>query len=261
LERKVLSFRQIRLGPNKVGGWAILQPILDGIKLLFKPTFNKYHYLKRIYFWAGFIRLVFNLMLWLVISFRRFELREYQFLWLIAISGLSAYVILLAGWSSFSKYSLIGSLRSLAQAVSYEVVLTLLVFLPFLSNKRFSYYFRIIPLLFFLPLWIIVFVLETQRAPFDLREGERELVSGFNTEYGGLLFIYFFLAEYGNILVLRLVIGLIWYNLRLIILLFVIVWLILRSSYPRVRYDRLIRFLWFLVLPFGLVLWIFYIRF
>ncbi len=261
LERKVLSFSQIRLGPNKVSWLAILQPILDGVKLLVKPTLIKKHHLKLLYLYSAIIRFIFNLILWLVVMFSSFEISEYQFLWLICILGLRAYVVLLAGWSSFSKYSFIGAIRSLAQALSYEVVLTLLIFLPFLKNQRFSFFSLLYNAIFLILFWVIIFVLETQRAPFDLREGERELVSGFNTEYGRLLFIYFFLAEYGNILVLSLVLVLIWYKLRIMIMFFVIVWLLLRSSYPRVRYDFLIGFLWFLILPARLLLWIFYMNF
>lgn len=260
LERKILSLSQERIGPNKVGVRGLVQPILDGVKLLLKPRIILKHNVQILYYFSAWIGLGFNFLLWIVLIFPSLDQREYQILWFVCISGLATYVILLAGWSSLRKYRFVGGVRALAQAISYEIVLTLLFFFPFIINCTFLWADAQHFVFSLLCVWIIIFIMETQRSPFDLAEGERELVSGFNTEYGRLLFTFFFLAEYGNILILRLVRLIIWAQLSWLIIIFVFLWLYFRTSYPRVRYDLLIVLTWFLILPFTLVVWEFFIQ-
>jgi len=256
LERKLLGLTQNRLSPNKVSIFGLLQAVLDGIKLFFKPLLQLEQHQYGVYNLMAYLSLSITLLLYLTIPYVSHPNAEYQVLWILAILGLITHLILLRGWASNSKYALLGRIRSLAQAVSYEVVLTLLLLLPFLLNNVFTWQrSRCSATILFLS-WTTIFLIESQRAPFDLAEGESELVRGFNVEYAGLLFVYFFLAEYGNLILLALVRTIIWNGLRVLVLIWIVVWLIIRTCFPRIRFDQLISLTWLILLPFILWSWV-----
>jgi len=234
----------------------ILQPLIDALKLLRKPFIELYHFNKILYLLRAFLTFLIRLFLWMGLPLKRFEENEYLILWILFLFGLGTYRILIAGWRSTSKFRLFGGWRRLRQAISYEVVLALLIILPFLlnlnlTNNKFRNFF----IWGFLLIWIVIMLAETQRAPLDLSEGERELVSGFNTEYGRLLFTFLFLGEYGRILALRSISSLIWNHWHIDVILWFTIWIWLRTCFPRVRYDKIMRFFWKNLLPILIFLW------
>lgn len=256
-ERKILGLTQTRLGPNKTIFKGLLQPLLDALKLLTKPITILIHYFKRFYIIRAFLAFLVSLMFWVCLPINAFKESEYLVIWLLLLFGLGTYRFLLAGWRSNSKYSLIGGWRRLSQAVSYEVILALLVLLPFLLNASVSIHpmfnFTLWGLIW---VWILVMLAERQRAPFDLTEGERELVSGFNTEYGGVLFTFLFLGEYGRIMALRNISSYIWSGWNSRVFIWFTVWMWIRTCFPRVRYDKIMSLFWKIVLPFLIILWL-----
>lgn len=277
LERKVLGYAQIRKGPNKVGIAGLPQPLADALKLLTKeqskPTLsNLIPFLI-----TPIISLFLALILWFLIpSSYQTHFFLYGIIFFLCISSLNVYTTLIAGWRSNSKYSLLGALRRIAQTISYEVRMALIllgVLILILS-------FDINIILNGLGSWIIILIIpsfltwfattlaETNRSPFDFAEGESELVSGFNTEYSGGTFTLIFIAEYTNILFIRLLSAILFCgsfsipflnNFLLILettfLAFIFLWV--RASFPRIRYDRLINLTWKSFLPFSLGILIF----
>lgn len=265
-ERKILGYVHIRKGPNIVGYWGILQPLADAVKLFIKEQ----AYLIRSNYFVYYLSPSFNIFLslscWLVIPYAFFSLSfEYSLLFFMCCTALSVYRLLGAGWSSNSKYALIGSLRCVAQTVSYEVSLALILFCFVIltlcyelgSYSRFQDYTWFIILL--LPLgicWFVSRLAETNRAPFDFAEGESELVSGFNIEYSSGGFAILFIAEYARILFIRgLFVAILmgssarreffYLKLGMIIYFFILV----RGTLPRFRYDKLMSLAWKLILP------------
>jgi len=204
-ERKVIGLFHNRLGPNKVSLLGLLQPLLDAFKLISKQKVTPLRSNKLAYNFSPHLALFLSLFLWCTFpsSFLLLSL-NYSFLMFFCISSFIVFSVLLAGWSSNSKYSLIGRLRSVAQSVSYESVLRtvcVLVCTYLMSFSIRSFLNLNSFLLFFLfPVWIICVLAETHRAPFDFSEAESELVSGFNTEYSGMYFAFIFLSEYGALL-------------------------------------------------------------
>lgn len=275
LERKVLGYIQIRKGPNKVGFIGILQPFGDAIKLFTKEQINPYLSNYLIYYISPIINLFLALILWLRIPFFRVLINfNFSFLYFLIISRLGVYCIILAGWASNRNYSILGSLRSIAQTISYEVSLALILIRFLFLVLRFNIidfliYQKYIWFLFlFFPLCLIWFVsslAETNRTPFDFAEGESELVSGFNVEYRAGGFALIFLAEYSNILFIRIICSLLFLGFGLdffffLKLLFIrFLWLWVRGTLPRYRYDKLIYLAWKIYLPVSLNLLIFYI--
>nr|APX39874.1 NADH dehydrogenase subunit 1 [Psylliodes cupreus] len=269
LERKVLGYIQIRKGPNKVGYLGLIQPFSDAIKLLSKEQIYPLMSNFNLYYICPVMNLFLSLFLWFCMPFFSVNLNfNLSILFFLSISSLSVYTIMLAGWSSNSNYSLLGSLRSVAQTISYEVslVLILMSFLFLILSMNlidFYIYQEYIWFLFMLfPLclmWIVSSLAETNRTPFDFAEGESELVSGFNVEYSSGGFVMIFLAEYGNILFMSMVSVLIFMGANLMSFIFFLkltlvsfFWLWVRGTLPRYRYDKLMYLAWKTYLPISL---------
>jgi len=263
-----LGLTQNRKGPNKVGIVGLLQPFSDGLKLFSKEEVLIWFNNKRVFFISPFFTFFIRRLLWrIVFSYRGFLNLKLALLFFLFCVGIGVYGVIFSGWSSNSKYRVLGSLRAVAQTISYELILSFAIFL--LSLVYFSYCFNDIYFLqrmrffFFLFLrfsvmFFISCVVETNRAPFDLSEGESELVSGFNTEYGGLKFSLIFLGEYSTIIWMGFINTIIfWHANILVLLVFLCLFLWIRSSYPRFRYDYLIMLLWksFMVVILLLFLW------
>nr|APX40836.1 NADH dehydrogenase subunit 1 [Phaedon tumidulus] len=275
LERKVLGYIQIRKGPNKVGFLGLIQPFSDAIKLFSKeqtfPLMSNFN----LYYLSPLMNLFLALFLWLCIPFITMNFNfSLSFLFFLSISSLSVYTIMLAGWSSNSNYSLLGSLRSVAQTISYEVSLILILLsflLMILSLNIFDlmiYQEYIWFLFLMLPLcmmWLVSSLAETNRTPFDFAEGESELVSGFNVEYSSGGFAMIFLAEYGNILFMSLICVFLFmggnlssFNFFLKLTIIGFFWIWVRGTLPRFRYDKLMYLAWKSYLPVSLNYLMFY---
>lgn len=264
LERKILGYIQVRLGPNKVGPRGIIQPLSDAIKLYSKEINWPIQSNSIPFFISPCISLSLALIINLTIPYLK-PLIDIKLALLIFLSilGLGVYPILIRGWSSNSNYSLIGRIRALAQTISYEVSLVFiilrLIFMTsslsfysiFLTQKTFIFFIILVPFL----LWIFSSVAELNRTPFDFAEGERELVSGFNTEYRRRGFAIIFIAEYIIILLFRAITRIFFLNrniklvriIKIIIFLFFYIWI--RATLPRYRYDKLINTSWKIILP------------
>lgn len=274
LERKILGYTQIRKGPNKVSIAGIPQPLADALKLLSKeqtkPLISNIIPLLM----SPVIALFLALFLWVLYpSSYPTHFFIYGVLFILCVSRLNVYTSLTAGWASNSKYALIGSLRRVAQTISYEVRIALIILRPLIliisfdlnhiNASQISWISIIIwPSLL---IWFATSLAETNRTPFDFAEGESELVSGFNTEYRGGAFALIFIAEYTNIIFIRLLTAIFFFgtfpiliirNIFLIIktLAVRIIFLWVRSSFPRIRYDRLINLTWKSFLPFALAI-------
>lgn len=286
-ERKILGVVQYRRGPNVIGVYGLLQPLSDGLKLLIKEPLIPSTADKFIFLIAPLITFLFSLINWIVIPFSFYSfIAEISFssLYILAGSALGIYGILMSGWSSNSKYALLGSLRSAAQMVSYELpiglILNILVCIVGSFNVNAIIYFQeksgwfiyFFPLLFLS--FFICIVAETNRHPFDLPEAEAELVSGYNVEYGAMSFALFSLGEYSNILLMSsfsillflggwlapvkflfFVPSTFWFSLKIMI--FIIIFVLLRAGLPRYRYDQLMELGWKILLPILFAFFIF----
>ena len=266
LERKVLGFIQIRKGPNKIGYFGILQPFCDAIKLFTKEQILPIFSNSFIYYFSPVFSLFISLFIWLCMPFL---VKLYSFnlgvLFIFCCMSFGVYIVILAGWSSNSLYALLGSLRSIAQTISYEVALVIiLIRILFLIGGFNLIFFEVYQInlwffILFFPIgimWIISRLAETNRTPFDFAEGESELVSGFNVEYGAGGFALIFLAEYARILFISILFSLLflgsnvlsfWFFLKLNFIAFLFIWV--RGAYPRYRYDKLINMAWKSYLP------------
>nr|ANZ03447.1 NADH dehydrogenase subunit 1 [Titiscania limacina] len=274
LERKKLGYFQLRKGPNKVGIAGFPQPLADAFKLLTKETTKPVLANQSPYFVAPVISLILALLLWqLYPSSCSTGYFQWGVLFFLCVSSLNVYGTLMAGWASNSKYALLGALRAIAQTISYEVSLALILLFSLFIAESFSIlnimenysivWFSL--LLFPLSLvWFVSCLAETNRAPFDFAEGESELVSGFNIEYGGGGFALIFMAEYGSILFMSVMTAVLFFggdsffsvksDLILVIksLIFVIVFIWARATLPRFRYDLLMGLTWKGFLPVSL---------
>ena len=286
-ERKVLAAAQLRKGPNVVGPFGLLQPIADGAKLIFKETVIPSGANRVVFIAAPVLTFTLSLVAWAVIPFDAgvvISNINVGVLYLFAISSLGVYGIIMAGWSSNSKYAFLGALRSAAQMVSYEVsmgfvIVTVLLCAGSLNLQAIveaqRHIWFCIPLF---PMFIIFFVsalAETGRAPFDLPEGESELVAGYFVEYSSMAFALFYLGEYGNMILLSAMTsilflggwlapfniqpfsgalaslwGVAWFALKIAFVLFCFLWV--RATFPRFRYDQLMRLGWKVFLPLSL---------
>lgn len=268
-ERKVLGYIQIRKGPNKVGLIGILQPFRDAVKLFTKEQIRPFISNFNIYYLSPVANLFLALLLWFCLPFSSYNLRfELSILYFLRISSLGVFTIMLAGWSSNSNYAILGRIRSVAQTISYEVrlVLILLTFIFYILSfnieelSKFQEYTWFLFLNYPLCLiWLVTSLAETNRTPFDFAEGESELVSGFNVEYRRGSFAIIFLAEYSNILFMSvfcrlLFLGAIFSSLSsyLKLAFMVFVWVWVRGTFPRYRYDKLIGLAWKRYLPVSL---------
>nr|AXS65900.1 NADH dehydrogenase subunit 1 [Tenebrionoidea sp. 12 KM-2017] len=269
LERKVLGYIQIRKGPNKVGLIGILQPFSDAIKLFSKEqTFPLLSNIN-IYYLSPVMNLFISLFLWMSMPFLSVYLNfNLSILFFLSVSSLGVYTVMLAGWSSNSNYSLLGSLRSVAQTISYEVSLSLILMsfiylilsLNLIDFMKYQEYLWFIFLCFPLcMIWVISSLAETNRTPFDFAEGESELVSGFNVEYSSGGFAMIFLAEYASILFMSMICVILFlgsnlnsftFFLKLSFMSFLWIWV--RGTLPRFRYDKLMYLAWKSFLPCSL---------
>nr|AWV83249.1 NADH dehydrogenase subunit 1 [Graptopsaltria nigrofuscata]AWV84471.1 NADH dehydrogenase subunit 1 [Graptopsaltria nigrofuscata] len=275
MERKVLSYIQIRKGPNKVGMMGMLQPISDAIKLFFKehiiPMMSNYI----IYMMMPIMGLFNSLLIWSMYPFL-INCISFNFglLFFFCCSSMSVYSVMMTGWSSNSNYALLGCVRSIAQSISYEVSLILILLCPILMVESFNFvnffFFQnnIWLIMLMMPLsicWISSSMAETNRTPFDFSEGESELVSGFNVEYSGMGFAFIFLSEYSSIIFMSLLFCLMFlggkinsliFPIQISMMMFLFIWV--RGTLPRYRYDMLMYLAWKCYLPVTLNLFIFF---
>nr|YP_009692490.1 NADH dehydrogenase subunit 1 [Limnogonus intermedius]QEH58915.1 NADH dehydrogenase subunit 1 [Limnogonus intermedius] len=278
LERKVLGYIQLRKGPNKVGYMGLLQPFSDGLKLFFKEQTYLYMSNFLIYYFSPVFMMILSFSLWLVFPyFMNVYNFNLGFLFFLCCTSMGVYGVLMCGWSSNSNYSLLGSLRSMAQTISYEVsmsmILLCLVIMVFDFNLiSFMDYQCYVWFIFFsFPLffcWVASFLAEVNRSPFDFAEGESELVSGFNVEYSSGGFAFIFLSEYMNIIFMSLLTVIVFlgcnlfsitFYFKLVLMIFLVIWV--RGTLPRFRYDKLMYLTWSVFLPISLNYFIFFMGF
>ena len=283
-ERRVIGFMQLRKGPNVVGPFGLFQPFADALKLMAKETILPAGANKIVFLFAPMLTFILSLVAWAVIPFGEGMVIadiNVGILYLFAVSSLGVYGVIMAGWASNSKYAFLGALRSAAQMVSYEVSMGLVIInvllcagslnLSAIVEAQREMWFAL-PLL---PMFVVFFIstlAETNRAPFDLPEGESELVAGYFVEYSSMSFALFFLGEYANMILmssmtvilflggwlppldiwpLNMIPGPLWFILKIMLVLFVFLWV--RATTPRYRYDQLMRLGWKIFLPFSLI--------
>lgn len=290
-ERKVIGFMQVRIGPNRVGPWGLIQPIADGLKLLLKEIIVPSSASKGIFIIAPMLAIAPALAAWAVLPFTDTLVLaniDASLLYIMAITSMGVYGVILSGWASNSKYAFIGAMRSAAQMVSYEIAMgfSLIVVLMVSNslnlveivngqgNGRFAgmglgfLSWNWLPLFPMFIVYLISGTAELNRAPFDVAEGESEIVAGFHVEYSGMAFALFFLAEYANMILVAALTailflggwlspvgflpdGIIWLFAKISFVLFLFLWF--RATFPRYRYDQLMRLGWKVFLPICMV--------
>ena len=284
-ERKIIGWMQLRKGPNRTGFLGLLQPIADSLKLIFKEPIIPQGSDKILFLLAPIITFSLAMIGWAAIPIDTFVIANLNVgvMYILAVSSLGVYGVIIAGWASNSKYAFLGAIRSAAQMISYEIAIGLCIVCVLLTtgtlnlteiiNAQKDMPFYIDLLLF--PMFVVFFIsilAETNRHPFDLPEAESELVAGYNVEYSSILFALFFLGEYANMILmssfavvlfmggwlppfklefLNFVPGFVWFILKIMFCLFIFIWV--RASIPRFRYDQLMRLGWKVFLPLTLI--------
>nr|QZR91903.1 NADH dehydrogenase subunit 1 [Mileewa rufivena] len=266
LERKVLGYMQLRKGPSKVGYLGLLQPFSDGMKLFLKEQVWPMNSNYLIYYLCPVFGLIQSLLIWVLFPYYLNNVEFiYGLLFFLCCSSMSIYGLIICGWSSNSMYSNLGCIRSVSQAISYEVSLSMILLCYFILVESYNFMdFYLVQIncwfiVIFVPLflcWFSCILAETNRTPFDFSEGESELVSGFNVEYGGGQFAFLFISEYSSIIFISVLTSMIFmgcnfisffFYLKIVFLCFLFIWV--RCSLPRYRYDKLMYLAWKCYLP------------
>ncbi len=290
-ERKVIGYMQVRIGPNRVGPWGLIQPIADGLKLLFKEIIIPGRSSKGVFIIAPMLAIAPALAAWAVVPFTDTLVLaniDASLLYIMAITSIGVYGIILSGWASNSKYAFLGAMRSAAQMISYEIAMGFsLICVLMISNSlnlveivnvqdqgRFAgmglnfLSWNWLPLFPMFIVYLISGTAELNRAPFDVAEGESEIVAGFHIEYSGMAFALFFLAEYANMILVAALTsimflggwlspvgflpdGIIWLLAKMSFVLLLFLWF--RATFPRYRYDQLMRLGWKVFIPICLI--------
>ena len=284
-ERKVIGYMQVRIGPNRVGPLGLLQPIADGLKLLMKEIIIPSGANKGLFILGPILAIAPALAAWAVIPFTDTLVLanvDAGLLYVLAITSMGVYGVIIAGWASNSKYAFLGAMRSAAQIVSYEIAMGFALVGVLMAAQSLNlvdivqgqtgglHQWYIWPLFPLFLVYLIAGVAETNRAPFDVAEGESEIVAGFHVEYSGMAFAVFFLAEYANMILISVLTtlmflggwlspvpflpdGILWWLLKTGFVLFLFLWF--RATFPRYRYDQIMRLGWKVFIPITIV-WI-----
>ena len=286
-ERKVIGFMQVRIGPNRVGPWGLLQPIADAMKLMFKEIILPANANRFLFVGAPLLSIAPALAAWAVIPFNETWVLadiDASLLYILALTSFGVYGVIIAGWASNSKYALLGAMRSAAQMVAYEIAMGFALVGVLIAGGSLNLgdivqaqsgsvlHWFWLPLFPLLMVYLISGVAETNRAPFDVAEGESEIVAGFHVEYSGMTFAVFFLAEYANMILIAAltammffggwlspfqgipVLGepsLFWFLLKTAFFMFCFLWF--RATFPRYRYDQIMRLGWKVFIPITIV--------
>ena len=286
-ERKVIGFMQVRIGPNRVGPWGLLQPIADAMKLMFKEIILPANANRFLFVGAPLLSIAPALAAWAVIPFNETWVLadiDASLLYILALTSFGVYGVIIAGWASNSKYALLGAMRSAAQIVAYEIAMGFALVGVLIAGGSLNLgdiiqaqsgsvlHWFWLPLFPLLMVYLISGVAETNRAPFDVAEGESEIVAGFHVEYSGMTFAVFFLAEYANMILIAAltammffggwlspfqgipVLGepsLFWFLLKTAFFMFCFLWF--RATFPRYRYDQIMRLGWKVFIPITIV--------
>jgi len=262
-ERHLLGLSQNRIGPTVVRFKGVLQAFIDGLKLIKKEQILPINSSIFLFLFVPGIAFVIMLVEWIVLPYNFYFLTfEFSIIFFLCLVGFRVYTTLIRGVVSKSKYPILGSVRSSSQSISFEIAFSIYMFCLIFHINQFSFHPLInINLIFLIIPFLMIILAELNRAPFDFSEGERELVRGFNVEYSRVGFVFLFLSEYGVLIMFRVLFSVLFFNFNFFIYFSIFrILIFIRSSYPRYRYDILISFFWFKLLPLS-ILFLFYYYF